>query len=181
LQSRRTILVRIVKLFTLLGLGLATIPFIRSLVPVFEEDLTMEEDFSNLGMDKFKIVEWLGRRIVIYRRTPESISLVEIVAEGALKDPQSKQSKQPGFAVNSYRSLRKDVFVAYLNCTHLGCETACRKSESDPIVRFQCPCHQSNYDHSGRVLSEQPAPMNLEVPNYKYVANDVIQFLPENA
>jgi ubiquinol-cytochrome c reductase iron-sulfur subunit len=170
-----------VKLFTLFGLGLATIPFIRSLVPGFEEDLTMEVDFSSLGIDEFRIVEWLGRRIVIYRRTLESISLVENVAEGALKDPQSKLSKQPGFATNSYRSLRKDILVAYLNCTHLGCETACSKSESDPLVGFQCPCHQSNYDHAGRVLAEQPAPFNLEVPNYKYVANNVIQFFPAKA
>ena len=34
-----------------------------------------------------------------------------------------------------------------------------------------CPCHGSHYDGSGR-LRRGPAPLNLEVPEYRFLSED---------
>ena len=33
---------------------------------------------------------------------------------------------------------------------------------------WYCPCHGSHYDGSGRIR-RGPAPLNLEVPDYKFI------------
>ncbi len=47
-----------------------------------------------------------------------------------------------------------EVFAISTTCTHRGCEV--RKTKN----RFECPCHGSQYDLSGRVL-RGPAPEPL--------------------
>ena len=37
-----------------------------------------------------------------------------------------------------------------------------------PRPRRYCPCHGSHYDGSGRIR-RGPAPLNLEVPEYKFI------------
>jgi ubiquinol-cytochrome c reductase iron-sulfur subunit len=36
---------------------------------------------------------------------------------------------------------------------------------------FYCPCHGSKFDLAGRVFKGSPAPTNLEVPPYTFVAD----------
>ena len=36
-----------------------------------------------------------------------------------------------------------------------------------------CPCHGSHYDSSGRVR-KGPAPLNLEVPEYKFLSEETL-------
>jgi ubiquinol-cytochrome c reductase iron-sulfur subunit len=36
---------------------------------------------------------------------------------------------------------------------------------------FLCPCHGSKFDLAGRVFANMPAPDNLIVPPYKYLAD----------
>jgi len=52
-------------------------------------------------------------------------------------------------------------------CTHLGCVP--NHNENG----WLCPCHGSVYDNSGRIL-EGPAPHNLEVPPYRFIADNKI-------
>ena len=37
-----------------------------------------------------------------------------------------------------------------------------------------CPCHGSHYDTSGRIR-KGPAPLNLEIPPYEFVSDDIIR------
>ena len=48
------------------------------------------------------------------------------------------------------------IFALVAQCTHLGCRPRWFPEE----VRFKCPCHGSNFDRDGRVISG-PAPKPL--------------------
>ena len=50
-------------------------------------------------------------------------------------------------------------------CTHLGCVPLPGQGEYNG---WYCPCHGSHYDTAGRIR-KGPAPLNLEVPQWKFV------------
>ena len=61
-------------------------------------------------------------------------------------------------------------------CTHLGCIPK-GQSMSDAKGDFGgwfCPCHGSHYDTAGRIR-KGPAPKNLEVPDYEFTSDTVVQ------
>ena len=57
-------------------------------------------------------------------------------------------------------------------CTHLGCSPTFRPEVTADADGFYCPCHGSKFDYAGRVFKGVPAPINLEIPPYKYIANN---------
>jgi ubiquinol-cytochrome c reductase iron-sulfur subunit len=175
--TRRAVLRGLVKVMALLGLGFVAVPFIRFLVPESEDVVSLDIDISHLGINESMQVEWFGRRVIIYHRATEVLANLNESTDGVLQDPHSKQSRQPGFARNPFRSIRPEYLVIYSNCTHLGCDIAVNRDVQQSLIGFQCPCHQSNYDHSGRVLSDQPAPYNLEVPDYTFESGGTIRLL----
>jgi ubiquinol-cytochrome c reductase iron-sulfur subunit len=65
-------------------------------------------------------------------------------------------------------------------CTHLGCSPTYRPEVAPADLGqsfrggFFCPCHGSTYDMAGRVYKGVPAPLNLEVPPYKYIGDNVV-------
>lgn len=167
-MNRRTLLTRIVQGFSVTGIGFFTYPFVKAWIPSFGQTVAVDVDISELQPGDHKIVHWLGRNIVIYKRPP---SVVEQLPNSTqvLKDPLSLASVQPELAQNPYRSIRPGLFVAFTNCTHLGCEVVSKGAE------FKCPCHQSDYDAAGRVVDGAAAPRNLDVPDYRYVSSQVIR------
>lgn len=56
-------------------------------------------------------------------------------------------------------------------CTHLGCVPL--SNAGDFAGGYFCPCHGSHYDVSGRIR-KGPAPLNLEVPPYKFLSDTKI-------
>lgn len=167
-MNRREVLTRIVQGFSITGLAFVTFPFIKAWIPKFAQDLSLEVPLDDLAPGESKMIHWLGRNLYIIRRKPETIAALESGAT-ELKDPESKNSRQPAFASNRYRSLRPEFFVTYSNCTHLGCEVVPENGS------FKCPCHQSDYDSAGRVLEGAAAPTNLEVPSYRFVSRNLIR------
>lgn len=159
---------RIVKGFSYTGVAFFIYPFIKAWIPSFDNTISMDVDISELKPGENKVVHWLGRNIVLVKRDPATVEALPI-QETDLKDPLSDGSVQPDFAKNAFRSLRPDLFVAYTNCTHLGCEV------QHAGKQFKCPCHQSDYDAAGRVVEGAAAPRNLDVPNYRYVTNQMIR------
>ena len=65
-------------------------------------------------------------------------------------------------------------------CTHLGCAPLARFETGDAELGaswpggFYCPCHGSKFDLSGRVFKDVPAPTNLPVPPYRFLADNRI-------
>ncbi|MFT5208307.1 MAG: ubiquinol-cytochrome c reductase iron-sulfur subunit [Flavobacterium sp.] len=168
--NRRGLLTRIVQGFGITGFGFLSYPFIKAWIPKFENDLSLEVRIDDLLPGQLKTVHWLGRNLFVLRRTQAELGILN-QADSELKDPDSIESKQPVFALNQFRSLRPEIFVVYNNCTHLGCEVNREKA------KFKCPCHQSDYDGAGRVVTEAVAPTNLEVPEYQFISGNRIRLI----
>jgi len=159
--------------FTVTGLAFTIYPFIRSFLPTSNSELSMEIDISGLMPGDSKTVSWQGRHLYVVRRSLNSDN--SSFKADDLKDPQSSSSRQPGFAKNPWRSRKPDLFIVYKNCTHLGCEVRLEVNEEG--LGFECPCHRSEFDQSGRVRKESIASFNLEVPDYQYLSRKIIKLV----
>ena len=64
-------------------------------------------------------------------------------------------------------------------CTHLGCVPELRPGPGAGLPPdwpggFACPCHGSLYDLAARVWRDMPAPDNMPVPDYDFIADTTI-------
>ena len=66
-------------------------------------------------------------------------------------------------------STEEGISAVSLVCTHLGCIV--KRADDDG---FDCPCHGSKFDLSGRVFSGVPAPTNLTVPPYSFLSDGTL-------
>ena len=109
----------------------------------------------------------------------ESLSRVERHLPGRFSDPDSSEPQQPSYVSGPLRSVRPEIGVLIGICTHLGCSPLFRP-EPDAVDMpdwpggFFCPCHGSFFDLAGRVFRNVPAPLNLEVPPYRFEGDDII-------
>lgn len=171
-MNRRTLFEGIVKGLAVTGGAFVAWPFVKSWIPEFGNDVGRDVDLDDLKPGEVKTVRWLGRNVMILKRNQSMLAHIDRTSD--LKDPRSVDSVQPEAATNRWRSLVPDYFVAYANCTHLGCEvTASGVNEAG--VGFECPCHHSEYDYAGRIKKGSVAPLNMEVPNYRLLSGNLIR------
>ena len=90
----------------------------------------------------------------IKNRTEEQIADVA-ATPGDLRHVQS----------DAERTLKPQWLIVLGVCTHLGCVPIPNAGDYNG---WYCPCHGSHYDGSGRIR-RGPAPLNLEVPEYKFL------------
>ena len=141
----------------------------------------VEADLSDLQPGGMKVVEWRGKPVWILKRTPEMMaSLTQ--TEGELADPASEkffQISMPDYAKTPTRSRKEfpEILVVVGICSHLGCSPTSRFATgeqpnlpNDWKGGFLCPCHGSTFDLSARVFQNKPAPTNLDVPPYMFLA-----------
>ena len=167
------------------GIVAASIPFFSSLKPSSEKTFPVRDvDISKLEEGQMLSIVIFNKPLYILKRSNEVLDTLKL-ENPILLDPNSINSVQPKNAQNIYRSIKPEILVAWGMCTHLGCKV----SHNPPTVyteeRFKkgvyfCPCHGAVYDLSGRVHKNMPAPRNLDVPNYKYISESVIQIEMEN-
>ena len=163
------------------GAGAAVaVPFVASMFPsarAVAAGAPVEVDLGKVEPGQMLTVEYRGAPYWVIKRTPEMIAQLA-KNDKFLADPNSDSSKQPEYAKNAARALKPDVFVARGICTHLGCSPTLRKEigaadlGGDWPGGFFCPCHQSKFDLSGRVFAGMPAPTNLTIPPYKFLADN---------
>ncbi|NUU02692.1 ubiquinol-cytochrome c reductase iron-sulfur subunit [Herbaspirillum robiniae] len=137
----------------------------------------VEVDISSLTPGEMRTVEWRGKPVWILKRTPEMIESLK-KTDSQVADPTSKRtdfSETPEYALNEWRSIRKDLLVVVGICPHLGCSPSTRfQTGAQPSLPddwnggFLCPCHGSTFDLAGRVYKNKPAPDNLQVPRYMF-------------
>ena len=140
----------------------------------------IEVDISKLESGAVLRVIWRGKPVTILNRSPEMLERM-LDSTNELRDPNSEVvDQQPDYAVNEYRSIKPEILVVISSCTHLGCvptsrfEVAPADLGPDWVGGFFCPCHGSKFDFSGRVFAGVPAPLNLEVPPYRFVGDSTL-------
>jgi len=149
------------------------VPFVSSFNPSARAQALggpVQFDISKLERGALAKVEWRGRPIYVVHRTEEMLASLG-KDEALLRDPASKESAQPSYATNEYRSLRPEFLVLEGVCTHLGCIPLAHQGEYDG---WFCPCHGSQYDTAGRIR-KGPAPKNLFLPPYAFISDSKIR------
>lgn len=122
---------------------------------------SMEVDITNLTEGTATTVKWRGKPVFIRYRTAKEINAAKLDDSAAdLRDPQTDADR--------VKNEKYAVFVGV--CTHLGCVPM---NGAGDWGGWFCPCHGSHYDTSGRIR-KGPAPLNLEVPQYKYLSDTKI-------
>ena len=166
------------------GVGAVTalVPFVSSMLPSERAKAAgapVEIDVANLAPGQLITVEWRGKPVWIFNRSPEMLETLTKLDE-AVADPKSEQPQQPPECKNEKRSLDKNpnILVVIGICTHLGCSPSSKfkhgSEEGMPaewLGGFLCPCHGSTFDFSGRVFKNKPAPTNLVVPPHRYLTD----------
>lgn len=167
------------------GTAFAATPFIQSMMPSARARAAgapVEVDISRIEPGQLLTIEWRGKPVWVLRRTAEMLSTLEPI-EPLLADPESSvETQQPPYARNEYRSIKPELLVLVGICTHLGCSPDKRLEPgagsglgADWPGGFFCPCHGSTFDLAGRVFRNVPAPTNMVVPPYHYLADTRIR------
>jgi len=178
--QRRKFLLTTTGVLSGVGALCALTPFISSWMPSAKAQAAgapVQVDLSKIEPGQQVTVEWRGRPVWIIRRTPEMLDHLDKI-NSQLRDPNSLVDQQPTYAKNKFRSIKPEYLVLVGICTHLGCSPKYKPYEKELGPEwpggFYCPCHGSTFDLAGRVYKSVPAPINLEVPPYRFVSEQVI-------
>lgn len=180
-SERRFLLKATATMGTVIGVA-SVIPFVASLNPserAKAEGGSVEVDLLPLASGAMVSVAWRGKPVWILRRTPIMIDSLQERTD-LLADPLSARSEQPDYARNPMRSVRPEYAVLIGICTHLGCVPNFRLNmDNDGVATsaggFYCPCHGSKFDLAGRVYKNVPAPVNLVVPPYQFLTENLLR------
>ena len=111
----------------------------------------------------------------IFRKQPlfiRHLTKAEIAAgmemPGDLRDPQSLAERTA--------EGKPQWLITMGVCTHLGCVPlgAASGEVKGEFGGYFCPCHGSHYDTAARIR-RGPAPKNLEVPEYAFTTDTIVQ------
>ena len=125
-----------------------------------------EVDLEQLEEGQSITVTWRGKPVFIRHRTKEEIASAKDQLLDGLRDPQTDDER-----------VKNEKYIVLVGvCTHLGCVPLGQKSGDvkGEYGGWFCPCHGSHYDTSGRIR-KGPAPLNLEIPPYEFVSDDIIK------
>jgi len=182
-QNRRHFLTVSTVVVGAVGAVMAAVPFVSSMEPSARAKALggpVDIDVSKIEPGGQIKAKWRGKPTWVVQRGTVAVSALA-KNDGFLRDPDSKEDQQPPYCKNEYRSIKPELFVVVGICTHLGCSPLYKPQVGDPSVSmdwpggFFCPCHGSKYDLAGRVFKGVPAPLNLQVPPYKYVSDAVVR------
>lgn len=156
-SGRRNFLIKLTTAVGGAGVAATCVPFIASMDPSSDvlARAETEVELADIPPGGVHTVAWQGKPVFVVHRTPEEIKAAE--ASNGVIDPQA----------DAKRVQHPEWLVVVGVCTHMGCVP----NKEGP--GWICHCHGSEYDDSGRVI-RGPAPRNLEVPPYRFVAADKI-------
>lgn len=183
-KGKRRFLVQLTSATAAVGVVGLVIPIVESMSPsarAAAAGAPVEVDISKVKPGEMITVLWRKKPVWILNRTDKNMADLP-KHDAQLTDPQSEVPQQPAYCKNEYRSqmAHKNLWVAVGICTHLGCSPTYRPDIAPPdlgstwVGGFFCPCHGSRFDLAGRVYAGSPAPINLDIPPYRYVNDTTI-------
>jgi ubiquinol-cytochrome c reductase iron-sulfur subunit len=106
--------------------------------------------------------------VFIRNLTPGEIAEADKVNVSSLRDPQTLAERT--------KEGKENWLITMGVCTHLGCVPlgAGEGETKGEFGGYFCPCHGSSYDTAARIR-KGPAPKNLEVPEYAFTSDTVVQ------
>jgi ubiquinol-cytochrome c reductase iron-sulfur subunit len=183
--ERRDFLLLVAGALGAVGAASALWPFISSLEPAADTlaaGAPVDVDLSPVKPGQQITIAWRGRPVWILHRTDDELKMLQSPQDvGLLRDANSTAYQQPKYAQNWHRSIKPEWAVLVGICTHLGCipnfEPLGGASSMGPgwPGGYFCPCHGSKYDLAGRVFAGVPAPYNLPVPPYNFIADNKLR------
>ncbi len=151
--------------------GLAVVyPLISQMAP--SEDVlaasSTEVDVSSIEPGQSIKAVFRKQPLFVRRLTQAEIDQANQVDISSLRDPQTLAERT--------KEGHLDLLVTMGVCTHLGCVPlgAAEGEVKGEFGGYFCPCHGSSYDTAARIR-KGPAPANLEVPEYTFTSDTVIQ------
>jgi ubiquinol-cytochrome c reductase iron-sulfur subunit len=129
---------------------------------------SIEVDISKIAEGQAIKTMWRKQPVFIRHLTGAEIQKANAVPLSELRDPQTLAERtKPG---------KEQWLITMGVCTHLGCVPlgAGQGENRGPFGGYFCPCHGSVYDTAARIR-KGPAPKNLEVPDYKFNSDTVVQ------
>jgi len=156
--------------FAGVGAVSAAIPLINQMNPSADvlALASIEVDVSQIMPGQAIKASWRGKPVFIRNLTPKEIAEANAVPLSELRDPQTLAERTKEGHTNWLITLGV--------CTHLGCVPlgAGEGENRGPYNGYFCPCHGSAYDTVARIR-KGPAPKNLEVPEYSFKSDKVVQ------
>ncbi|CAG9463477.1 unnamed protein product [Pedinophyceae sp. YPF-701] len=116
---------------------------------------SLEVNLDSIPEGQTVTVKWRGKPVFIKHRSADDIAKAAAVPVSELKHAEADDE----------RVVKPEWLVVLGVCTHLGCVPIANAGD---YSGWFCPCHGSHYDGSGRIR-KGPAPLNLEVPEYKFL------------
>ena len=171
--EKRRLILRVIAKLMMAGFVIALVyVFMRSLPGPGQQSNIASVDLSTMQAGQLLRYEWSGKRLFILKR--EALDQAKWhTLSSALLDPDSRHSRQPPAAENSWRSLQPEYFVALDYGTDLNCGVSyLSEHQQGPAAQawlggFKDLCRGSWYDLSGRVYKHQRAKRNLTVPAHR--------------
>lgn len=164
-QTRRDFLFIATGAVGAVGLAATIWPFVSQMGPdaaTIAAGAPVDVDLSPVAEGQILKLFWRGKLIFVRHRTADEIKAAENVPMSELKDPQADSAR--------VKEGKAQWLVVYGNCTHLGCVPL---GHEGAYHGWQCPCHGSVFDTSGRIR-QGPAPTNLPVPPYSFAGDTKI-------
>ena len=124
----------------------------------------IEVDLTPIAEGQAIKVFWRGKPIYVSHRTKAEIDAAQNFDLARLNEPVPDSAR--------VKKGHEQWLIVIGICTHLGCIPLSRQG---PVNGFFCPCHGSVYDTAGRILKGQPAPLNLPLPPYFFLADNKIR------
>lgn len=121
----------------------------------------IEVDISSVLPGACLSLKWRGKPLFVKHRSHADIMAEAKTQLSELRDPQTPEQ----------RTIKPEWLIVIGVCTHLGCVPL--PNSGNWSGGFYCPCHGSHFDNVGRIR-KGPAPLNLEVPPYKFISDTVI-------
>lgn len=156
--------------FAGVGAGAIVLPLVNQMNPSQDvlAEASIEVDLSSIQPGQSIKTMFRKQPLFVRHLTPAEVAAAQKVDVSSLRDPETLDQRT--------KEGKSQWLVTMGVCTHLGCVPlgAAAGEVKGEFGGFFCPCHGSHYDTAARIR-KGPAPKNLEVPEYAFTTDTVIQ------